>query len=297
MKSEAPTRALLDPDRLFSPDPAQRKIARSLYDAVCDLPIVSPHGHTDPGWFSENEPFADPAHLLIVPDHYLFRMLYSRGVPLERLGIARSDGGPVEEDPRAIWRLFAENYHLFRGTPSRLWIDHTLSAVFDFDERLRAENADEAYDEIARRLATEAFRPRALFDRFGIEVLATTESPLDPLEHHRRIRESGWSRRIVTTFRPDPVPYWSLSLVNYWYEPLAFREHLGARQTSTAFTNATAEFGDDGTVRAVLADCPPRGPNWLDTRGHLECTVLFRISRSKNPVPPLDAEIVRLEDL
>lgn len=205
MKSEAPTRALLDPDRLFSPDPAQRKIARRLYDAVCDLPIVSPHGHTDPGWFSENEPFADPAHLLIVPDHYVFRMLYSRGVPLERLGIARRDGGPVEQDPRAIWRLFAENYHLFRGTPSRLWIDHTLSAVFDFDERLRAENADEAYDEIARRLATEAFRPRALFDRFGIEVLATTESPLDPLEQHRRIRESGWSRRIVTTFRPDPV--------------------------------------------------------------------------------------------
>jgi len=203
MKNEP--RALLDPDRLFASDPAQRKIARRLYEAIEELPIVSPHGHTDAHWFSENAPFADPAHLLIVPDHYLFRMLYSRGIPLERLGIRRNDGGAVEEDPRAIWRTFAQNYHLFRGTPSRLWIDHTLSTVFGIHERLDANNADETYDEIDRCLKTEAFQPRALFERFGIEVLATTESPLDSLEQHRQIRESPWPGRVVTTFRPDPV--------------------------------------------------------------------------------------------
>ena len=203
MKSDAA--ASLNPDRLFSPDPQQRHIARRLYEEICDLPIVSPHGHTDPRWFSENEPFSDPAHLLIVPDHYLFRMLYSQGIALERLGIQRKDGAAVEEDPRAIWRIFAENYHLFRGTPSRLWIDHTLSEVFGIDQRLHAGSASEIYDEVDRCLKTDAFRPRALFDRFGIELLATTESPLDSLEHHEKIRESPWDGNVVTTYRPDPV--------------------------------------------------------------------------------------------
>ncbi len=195
----------LHQDRLFPPEPTTRAIARRLYDSVKDLPIVSPHGHCDPAWFARDEPFPDPATLLIVPDHYLFRMLYSQGVPLERLGIQRRDGGPVETDPRAIWRLFAQHYHLFRGTPSRLWLDHVLSEVLRVQTRLGPDTADEVYVHIANRLDEPEFRPRALFDRFGIEVLATTDSPLDDLRHHKAIRDSGWSGRVITAFRPDPV--------------------------------------------------------------------------------------------
>ena len=195
----------LHEDRLFPPDPSVRRIARRLYDTVRDLPIVSPHGHCDPAWFAEDRPFPDPASLLIVPDHYLFRMLYSQGVPLERLGIPRRDGGPAETDMRAVWRLFARHYTLFRGTPSRLWLDHVLAEVLGVTVRLEAETADEIYDHIAARLAEPAFRPRALFDRFGIEVLATTDSPLSDLSHHRAVRASGWRGRVIPAFRPDPV--------------------------------------------------------------------------------------------
>ena len=195
----------LHEDRLLPADPTTRTIGRRLYESVKDLPIVSPHGHCDPAWFARDEPFPDPATLLIVPDHYLFRMLYSQGVPLEKLGIRRRDGGPVETDPRAIWRLFAQHYHLFRGTPSRIWLDHVLSEVLRVKTRLGPDTADEIYVHIANRLEEPEFRPRALFDRFGIEVLATTESPLDDLRHHRAIRDSGWSGRVITAFRPDPV--------------------------------------------------------------------------------------------
>ncbi len=195
----------LHEDRLFPPDPTTRAIARRLYATVRDLPIVSPHGHCDPAWFAGDQPFPDPATLLIVPDHYLFRMLYSQGVPLERLGIARRDGGPVETDPQAIWRLFAEHYHLFRGTPSRIWLDHVLAEVLGVKTRLGPDTADDIYSHIANRLEEPEFRPRALFDRFGIEVLATTESPLDDLGHHKAIRNSGWTGRVITAFRPDPV--------------------------------------------------------------------------------------------
>jgi glucuronate isomerase len=195
----------LDPDRLFPAEPRTREIARGLYDRVKALPIVSPHGHTDPAWFAYDEPFADPASLLIVPDHYLFRMLYSQGVRLEDLGIPTRDGTPVETDPRAIWRRFAAHYHLFRGTPSRMWLDWVFAEVFGLDVALEAETADRYFDTIDAALKTDAFRPRALFERFGIEVIATTESPLDPLEHHRAIRDSGWSGRVVTAYRPDPV--------------------------------------------------------------------------------------------
>lgn len=195
----------LNPDRLFPAGDAERAVARRLFKRVERLPIVSPHGHTDPAWFSRNEAFADPASLLIVPDHYIFRMLYSQGVPLEALGIAARDGSPVETDPRKIWRLFAEHYHLFRGAPTRMWMDWVLSAVFGVEERLSSSSADRIFDRIAECLPKDEFRPRALFDRFNIEVLATTESPLDPLDHHRGIRESGWSGRVITAYRPDPV--------------------------------------------------------------------------------------------
>ena len=195
----------LHPDRLFPADPATRALARRLYEKVRDLPIVSPHGHTDPQWFADDAPFPNASALLIVPDHYAFRMLYSQGVAMEDLGVPRRDGGPVETDPRAIWRRFAAHYHLFRGTPTRLWLDHALATVFGLDERLSPANADAFFDRINACLATPEFRPRALFERFNIEVLATTESPLDPLAHHAKIRTSGWKGRVVTAYRPDPV--------------------------------------------------------------------------------------------
>ncbi|KQT31359.1 glucuronate isomerase [Sphingomonas sp. Leaf412] len=195
----------LHPDRLFPADPTTRGIARALYEGVKNLPIVSPHGHTDPAWFARNEPFADPAQLLIVPDHYVFRMLYSQGVPLEALGVPSVDGSPVETDSRAIWRQLAENYHLFRGTPSRMWLDWVFAEAFGIDVRLEAATADHYYDVIDAALKTDAFRPRALFERYGIELIATTESPLDPLDHHAAIRASGWGKRILTAYRPDPV--------------------------------------------------------------------------------------------
>lgn len=196
---------ILHPDRLFPSDPHTRDIARALHASVADLPIISPHGHTDPRWFAYDEPFSNPAALLVMPDHYAFRMLMSHGVPLERLGIATVDGSPTETDPRAIWRYFADHYYLFRGTPTRLWLDWVFADVFDIDVRLESATADHYYDIIDAALKTPAFRPRALFDRFNIEVIATTEGPLDRLDHHHVIRESGWRGRVVTAYRPDSV--------------------------------------------------------------------------------------------
>ena len=192
---------LLDDDRLFPADSTTRGIAQRLYATVRDLPIISPHGHTDPRWFAENEPFADPASLFIVPDHYVYRMLYSQGIALERLGV----GQAKVEDPRGVWRLFAENYYLFRGTPTRLWLDYAFEKLFGMTERLCAANADHYYDVLDAKLTTPEFRPRALYERFNIEVLATTDSALDTLEHHKKIKASGWKGRVLPTFRPDAV--------------------------------------------------------------------------------------------
>lgn len=197
--------SLTDPDRLFPPDPSVRRIARALYEEVADLPIVSPHGHCDPSWFSENGRFPDPAELFVVPDHYVFRMLVSQGVAMTDLGVPRLNGGETETDPRKIWARFAKHAYLFRATPSGMWLDHSFEHVFGIDIPLSADTATEIYDHIEGCLADPAFRPRALFDRFGIEVLATTDGALDPLNHHATIRESGWAGRIVPTYRPDPV--------------------------------------------------------------------------------------------
>jgi glucuronate isomerase len=196
---------LLVPDRLFPVDPQTRGIARELYQSVADKPIISPHGHTDPRWYAENQPFPDPAQLFITPDHYVFRMLFSQGISLESLGVPRADGGPTETDGRKIWRLFAENYHLFRGTPSRLWLDHAFQDVFGMTVPVSKATADETYDHIADCLTKPEFLPRALFERFNIEAIATTESPLDDLRWHRMIRDSGWKGRVVTAYRPDAV--------------------------------------------------------------------------------------------
>ena len=199
----------LHPDRLFPADAATRGLARRLYATVKDLPIVSPHGHTDPQWFADDAPFADASALLITPDHYVFRMLYSQGLRLEGLGIPRrsdaTEGSRRTQDPRKIWHAFAAHYHLFRGTPTRIWLDHAFNTVFGIDERLTAESADRYFARINECLAQPAFRPRALFERFNIEVIATTESPLDPLVHHQKIRASGWKGRVITAYRPDPV--------------------------------------------------------------------------------------------
>ena len=195
---------VLDEDRLLPSDPAQRSIARTLYRSIADLPIVSPHGHTDPRWFATDEPWRNATQLLLAPDHYLFRMLFSQGVALEALGVP-SRAGASAIDPREAWRTFAAHYHLFRGTPSRLWLDHAFATVFGLDVRLDASTADHYYDRIGEQLATPGFRPRALFDRFGIEVLATTEGAEADLSSHHAIRASGWKGRVVTTYRPDGV--------------------------------------------------------------------------------------------
>lgn len=195
----------LHPDRLFPSSPAERDIARELYQAVRNLPIISPHGHTDPSWFAGNAPFPDPASLLIVPDHYVLRMLYSQGIPLDALGVPRRDGQPHETDMREVWRRFASHYYLFAGTPSRLWLDWMFHEVFGLRDALAPETSDLYFDTIDSELKTDEFRPRALFERFGIEVIATTEDALDLLPHHDQLIADGWGKRVITTFRPDNV--------------------------------------------------------------------------------------------
>ena len=192
---------VLDPDRLFPSDPVRRSIARRLYAEVKDLPIVSPHGHTQASWFAKNEPFPDPATLFVLPDHYVYRMLYSQEVSLEDLEI----GETAVRNPRKVWRIFASHYHLFRGTPTRMWLDYALQELFGLKQRLSEKTADLCYDTISEKLTEPDFRPRALFDRFKIEVLSTTDAPTDSLEDIQTIRSSTWKARILPTFRPDTV--------------------------------------------------------------------------------------------
>jgi glucuronate isomerase len=284
---------VLHEDRLFPSDPSQRAIARRLFAEVRGLPVVSPHGHTDPRWFAEDAPFPDPAALLVVPDHYLLRMLYSQGVPLEALGVPRADGGPVEADPRRVWRLFARHWPLSRGTPSRLWLEHELHEVFGVREQLDEESADRIYDRIAACLAEPAYRPRALFERFGVEVLATTESPLDELAHHRALRASGWKGRVIPTYRPDPVVDPELP---GFAENLAALGRLTGQDTATwdgylaalrerrrAFAAMGATATDHGHPTAATADLP-----------RAERLVLFERVRSGRGTPA-DAERFRAQ--
>jgi glucuronate isomerase len=192
---------LIDPDRLFPPEPGTRRIARTLYEDVRTLPILSPHGHTHAAWFAKNEPFSDPASLFVQPDHYIFRMLYSQGVSLEDLEIGQTG----QKNPRKVWRIFASHYYLFRGTPTRMWLDSAFQELFGLEQRLSEKTADAYFDTISEKLHTPEFLPRALYERFNLEVLATTDSPLDSLSDHKAIRESSWKGRILPTFRPDPV--------------------------------------------------------------------------------------------
>ncbi len=198
--------SFLPQDRYFGPDSRQQKIAAALYQPVAQLPLICPHGHVNPKLFADpNYTFGSPTELFLIPDHYIFRMLYSQGIPLEALGIPRRDGGEVEADHRKIWQIFAENFHLFRGTPTGMWLKHELHDLFGISEKLSGANAQEIYDQIAARLQSPDFKPRLLFERFNVEVLCTTDAATDPLEQHQAIRASGWSGRILPTFRPDAV--------------------------------------------------------------------------------------------
>ncbi len=192
--------SLLHPDRLFPSDPETRAIARRIFSEIRDLPILSPHGHTDPQWFAEDTAFPDPTGLFLLPDHYILRMLYSQGIGMEVLR-----EGADAKNARDVWRLFAANYHLFRGTPTRLWLDYAFQELFGLDVRLSRDTADLYWETISNQLAAEAFRPRALYDRFRMEVIATTDSALDSLDAHAAIRSSGWKGRVIPTFRPDAV--------------------------------------------------------------------------------------------
>ncbi|MEP9355628.1 glucuronate isomerase [Xanthobacter sp. KR7-65] len=284
--------ALIHPDRLFPADPAVRAVARRLYAEVEALPIVSPHGHTDPRWYAGNENFPDPARLFVTPDHYVFRMLYSQGIPLEQLGVPRADGGATEADGRAVWRLFAANYHLFRGTPTRAWLDHAFATLFGLEQRLSAETADASYDLIAEKLQQDAFKPRALFERFNIEVIATTESPLDDLAAHAQIRASGWAGRVVTAYRPDPVvdPEFEGFAANLrafgdlaGEDTFSWTGYLAAHRKRRAyFKSFGATSTDHGHPTAATFDLPPA-----------EAEALFRRVTGNAAVSAADAELFR----
>ncbi len=196
----------LSPDRFFSTEPAQRKLARELYEPIAKLPIISPHGHVDPRLFADEQAtFGTPADLLIIPDHYVFRMLYSQGISPDRVGIPRRDGKPVETDHRKIWQIFADHFYLFRATPSGLWLNHELYSVFGVRKVLNHDTGQEIYDQITEKLAMPEFRPRQLFESFNIEVLSTTDAATDRLSYHQQLKKSGWKGTIIPTFRPDGV--------------------------------------------------------------------------------------------
>ena len=271
-----PNHPALHPDRLFPAEPATRAIARRLYAEVRTLPIISPHGHTDPRWFAVNEPFRDPASLLLTPDHYITRMLYSQGVQLDELGVEPNGELSAPPAPELIWRTFAAHYPLFRGTPTRLWLDWVLAEVFGADCPLTSANADRTYERICAQLTTPAFRPRALFERFGIEVLTTTESPLDSLEYHTAIRASGWPGRVISAYRPDPVidpetPGFVTNLERLGaltgIDPFSWRGYLAAHRARRAFfASSGATSTDHGHPTARTEDLGERDAEALFER-------------------------------
>ncbi|ADW69120.1 glucuronate isomerase [Granulicella tundricola] len=260
---------MLHEHRLFPADGAARAIAVKLYETIKDAPIISPHGHTDPQWFAENKPFANPTALFLQPDHYIFRMLYSQGISLESLGVPQAGvkgDASVGVDPREAWRIFAKNYFLFRGTPTRLWLDHSFSTLFGFTERLSEKNADEYYETIDKALKTPEFLPRALFEQFNIEVLATTDAATDPLKFHAQIKESGWKGRVVPTFRPDSVVDAEFIGFKENLQKLGemtgedvsnFKGYLNALRSRRAFFKSMgATATDHGHLTAMTADLP-----------------------------------------
>ena len=250
-------------DRLFSPIDIERKIARDLYESVRDLPIISPHGHTDPSWFSENKNFTNATELFLAPDHYVFRMLYSQGIDLDDLCVSSRDGKP-STDPRKAWQTFAKNFYLMRGTASHIWFNHVFAEVFGFDIVLDEHSADYYYDTINEALARDDFKPRALFERFNIEVLSTTESPIDELAHHKAILGSYWKGRVISAYRPDNVV--DAEHENFYNDlPIFgelsgenlgdFKSYLRAHQNRRAYFKSTGVTSSDhGHPTAQTAD-------------------------------------------
>ena len=196
---------VLHKDRFFNPNSEVREVAQKLYNRIKDLPIVCPHGHVEAKLFAENKPFPNPSELIIIPDHYVFRMLYSQGISMESLGIQRTDGEPVETDPRKIWQIFCDNFFLFSGTPSGVWLQHEFSQVFDIDEKINGESAERIYDKIQDKLQSPDFLPRTLLERFNIEVLTTTNEAADSLKYHKALKNQNLTCKIIPCFRPDAV--------------------------------------------------------------------------------------------
>ena len=229
----------LNQDRFFDPDPSVRRVARALYEEIRALPIVSPHGHVDARILAENAPFPEPASLIVQPDHYILRLLYANGVPLESL---------LQGDPRRVWQLFAEHYYLFRGTPTGAWIDHELYEVFAIRSSVSGETAPRIYDEIVEKLGSPEFRPRALFERFNIEVLATTDAASDSLEHHRAIRKSGWKGCVIPTFRPDA----QFKISSPEFDALGARDYTGFVRALAERRAYFKQLGATATDHGVL---------------------------------------------
>jgi glucuronate isomerase len=286
----------LDPDRALPFPPEQRSLAREIYAETKDLPLICMHGHVEPEVFADDLPFADPAQMLIVPDHYVFRMLASQGIEPARLGVPRLDGGPVETDSRKIWRTFCENWKLFRGTPSRFWLEHELVEVFGVDLAPSAETADAIYDQIAASVAEQEFRPRALLDRFNIEVISTTDSATSDLRHHAKLAADGLGERILPTFRPDALAYldrwtWRADVTELTklsgidtstYE--GFLDALRARRA--AFVEAGARATDHGHL---LADTTPMETT---TAGELFARVLGGAEPSQSEIDAFAANML-----
>jgi len=265
----------LSSDRCFAPGQPHRGVARALYQEVKDLPIVAPHGHVNPALLADpHATFGSPADLFIIPDHYVLRMLYSQGIPLEDLGVPSRDGSPVERDHRRIWQRFAENFALFRATPTGLWLADELITLFGVTEKPDGANAQRLFDHIAERLAQPEYAPRALFARFTIACLCTTDAATATLEHHRALQDAGWGTRVRPTFRPDTVvnldtPDWPAhiahlaevsgvdvvgypSLVRALEERRAAFKALGATATDHAALTAHTERLTPGEAEAIV---------------------------------------------
>jgi len=293
----------LSDDRYFSPDPAQRQIARELFASISALPLVCPHGHVDPRLFADPDyQFSSPTETLVIPDHYVFRMLYSQGVSLDDLGIARLGQQPTETDHRRIWQTFADHFYLFRGTPTGGWLTEEFQSVFGVEEKFNSANAQQIYDQIDAKLKSPEFQPRRLHERFNIEVLCTTDMATDSLEHHRAIRESDWSGKILPTFRPDDVvlfdrPGWlknierlgeltNESIVDYksYLRAIATRREffrsMGAKATDHDAPNAYTGKLSDADVEAIFQRAlagTAAGDDAQQFRGHL-LTEMARMS-------------------
>ncbi|MEO5588542.1 MAG: glucuronate isomerase [Gemmatimonadaceae bacterium] len=296
-----PARPLeLDDNRFFDPNPSVRRAARAVYEETRALPLVCPHGHVDPALLSRNEPFPEPTGLLIVPDHYIFRMLYSQGIPLESLGIPQRDGIPVTTDPRAAWQILGDHWYLFRGTPTGVWLEHELYDVFGIRTKLDSDSAPGIYGEILACLQSPEFLPRSLFERFNIEVLATTDTATDPLAEHRAIRESGWVGRVIPTFRPDAVfriasPEWKAEIdslgriagaditsyrlfIQTLEERRAFFRSLGAAATDHGVVAPYTERLSDSAVEAIFAR-GLSGDATVDDQSRFEAHMLMESAR------------------